>query len=331
MNSEKNTKTEKPLPFPAWESFRWRDMPENPLISPLSGALIKGVVGDPQILLPGEADERWHLFAWNNADRPGFSHFTSRNARQWDFEYNLVWDSGPFYVTNDGGRWLVYYTRYEPGRTTICVRSSEDLALWSDPETVLQPELDWEREGKKIQVRNPDLCMLEDGKFRLYYSAGTVWMDDMGFEEPKYIGVAESDNPFGPFRKRKDPIIGPDKKNPHRNHGAGALKIYRYGEYFLGILNGIYLDDHDRSRSALNVLLSRDGIDWTEAPYNPFLAPGTGWKKALVYQLDLRYYQGKLYLFYNARDRWLDGRECVGASVLDWNGVIPRKMWRLKK
>ncbi len=38
---------------------KWRDLPQNPLIAPPEGT---SVVGDPQVILPGELDELWHMF-----------------------------------------------------------------------------------------------------------------------------------------------------------------------------------------------------------------------------------------------------------------------------
>jgi hypothetical protein len=318
------------ITFPSWESHRWHDDARNPLVSPLNEEKIKGVVGDPQIILPDEFDTKWHLFVWNNHGTPGFAHFESKDGRGWTFVYNLQWNCGPFYLTNDGTQWIACYTHYgENGGSTISARTSPDLLTWSEPTTLITPALDWEREGPRVQARNPNLCLLPGGIYRLYYSAGTVWMNDMSFEEPKYIGVAEADSLMGPFKKRERPIFSPDPKIAHRNYGAGALKVYGFGKQFLGILNGVYLDKESHSRSALNVYLSTDGIAWEAAPYNPIIAPSTGWKKALVYQLDLRYFEGKLLMYYNARDEWLNGKECIGRSTLEWNGEVPRKLWGL--
>lgn len=318
--------------FPPWEPNRWRDVAENPLILPLNERQIQGVVGDPQVLLPGEFDDRWHLFAWNNQSIPAFAHFASSDGLRWTFVDSQPFNCGPFYLSHDGAQWIVYYTHYgEGGSSTISARTSKDLSTWSEPVPLVAPSLDWEREGPRMQVRNPNPYLLPNGRCRLYYSAGTVWMDDMGFEEPKYVGFAESDSWLGPFTKHEQPILGPDPTNRYLNYGAGALKVYAFGRQFLGILNGIYLDEARRSRSALNVYLSKDGIEWDAAPYNPIIEPGDAWKRALVYQLDLRYYGGKLLLYYNARDDWRDGKECIGLSTLDWDGDEPRKPWALSR
>lgn len=319
------------MSFPAWGAEKWKDLPENPLIGPADAGQDKdrGVIGDPQVILPGEFDGRWHMFF---IGRGHFYRFDSSDGIRWEFVYDHLWNSGPACVTSDGRTWLAYYTRVTAGTaySTICARTSGDLANWSEPVELLAPQLDWEREGRVVQVRNPNLVMLPDGRFRLYYSGGTVWMHDMNFEEPKYVGFAESDSPLGPFVKHPAPILGPDSTKAYRQHGAGAMKVFAYGDAFLGLANGLYIDADNHTRSAIDVLMSEDGIDWRDAPYNPILAPsGEGWKQALVYQLDLRWHQGALWLFYNAREGWPKAREWIGCSTLDWPGPPPRKMWRL--
>lgn len=320
--------------FPCWEPSKWTDCPANPLIAPVSGAKPRRVIGDPQVILPGEFDDRWHMFLIGEGK---FYRFDSSDGVKWTMVYDLEWSAGPMCITADGTKWIVLYTQYDQSANTwISARTSMDLVHWSEPADILHPEYAWEREsrfaakGRWIQVRNPCLVRLANGKWRLYYSGGTVWLDDCGYEEPKYIGYAEADEPLGKYWKHPEPILGPDVSNPHRNLGAGAMKVFQYESRFIGLENGIYRDCNSRSRSAINVVLSDDGVVWEEAPYNPIVAPtDSGWKKALVYQLDLRWHDGKLWLFYNARDEWKDGVERIGLSTMPWDGPRPEKMWVL--
>jgi len=320
------------MEFPAWEADKWEDLAQNPLIGPVEKDRPDGVIGDPQVILPGEFDDRWHLFSIGSGH---FYRFDSRNGVDWTLLYNYFWNSGPTCVTSDGRKWIAYYSLHNwpvSPDSTICARTSTDLVHWSDPVEIIVPDLDWEHEGRVVQVRNPNLVMLPDGRFRLYYCGGTVWMHDMNFEEPKYIGFAESDNPLGPYVKHDKPILGPDPGNHYRNYGSGAMKVFRYNDIFLGLANGIYIDESNHTRSAIGVLMSNDGIKWHDAPYNPIIMPsGKGWKNALIYQLDLRWYEGKLWLFYNAREGWAQAKEWIGCSTLAWSASPPLKMWRLPK
>ncbi len=314
--------------FPAWEAEKWEDYSGNPIIGPVPPS---PVIGDPQVILPGEYDGKWHMFL---IGRGHFYKFASSDGLKWTLSYDLVWKCGPTCVTSDGGKWFVFYSHSLLADNSICTikaRTSDDLVNWSEPREIFGPELAWEKEGKVRQVRNPWLVRIAEGKWRLYYCGGTVWMDDMDFEEPKYVGFAEADSPLGPFRKRREPILSPDKGNPLINHGSGALKVYRYGGSYLGLLNGLYLDAEGHSRSAIDVLISGDGERWDFAPYNPVIKPSSGWKAALIYQLDLRWHEGRLWLFYNAREGWLGAKEYIGLSRMDWAGTKPEKMWILHR
>ena len=66
-----------------------------------------------------------------------------------------------------------------------------------------------------------------EDKWRLHYSGDTVWLDDAGYEELKYIGYAEAEEPWGKFEKYPRPILGPDVSIAHRNLGADAIKVFR--------------------------------------------------------------------------------------------------------
>lgn len=289
---------------------KWRDLPQNPLISPPEGT---SVVGDPQVLLPGELDEDWHMFI------TGEGHlylYRSPDGIAWERERTWEWRAATCFLLRRGAEWTLYYAawgRREGVSTVLACRSSPDLKEWGDETILLAPETAWELEGPRKQVRNPCVVPLPDGRLRLYYCGGTVWLDDCGYEEPKYIGAAEADSPTGPFERLEGPILGPDSK-PYRNFGAGAIKVYAQEDGYLGFENGMYRDDRGRSRSAISLLVSEDGLEWTDPPFNPILPPTTGWKEALVYQLDMVRLPDRLRIYYNAREGWAGTREFIGAS-----------------
>lgn len=316
--------------FPSWEHDRWHDLPQNPLFGPVEPG-DNAVIGDPQVVLPGELDDKWHLFSIGHGH---FYRFDSIDGIAWDLVYDLYWQSGPTCITCDGEQWIACYTYHwkidDVWDSVICARTSKDLLNWSDPVELITAEYEWEIAGPRIQVRNPNLVITRDGRYRLYYSGGTVLMPDMGFEEPKYVSFADADNPLGPYTKHGEPILSPDPDIWYRNYAAGAMKVFGLGDQYLGLANGIYLDDEERTRSAIDVLLSDDGIHWQDAPYNPIVRPATAWwKDALVYQLDIRAYNDKLWLYYNARQGWRDAKEWIGCSTLESPDIVPTKLWRL--
>lgn len=301
--------------IPEWSPEKWRDLQENPLISPVGR-----VIGDPQVLAPGEYDDYWHMYVWGDRPRGGscIYHYDSRDGINWRLIETITSFSkncGLVYLYREENIWYMLYTKYM-SYTTICIRASEDLQNWSEEITLIVPDLSWEMEGPKCQVRNPCLIRI-DNIYRLYYSGGTVWLDDCGYEEPKYISFAESKSIFGPYKKYGEPIISPEQRLHYRNLGAGAIKVFKWGGQLLGFYNGIYKDQEGRSRSAICIATSSDGKDWIEAPFNPIISPTEGWKRALVYQLDVVFdYQGKTMIYYNARDGWREGIERIGASIL---------------
>lgn len=318
------------ITFPAWEHDRWQDVPQNPLIGPVDKS-DDAVIGDPQLILPGEFDDKWHLFSIGHGH---FYRFDSVDGINWELVYDLFWKSGPTCVTCDGTQWIACYSYHwkieDVWDSTICARTSTDLVNWSEPVELITAEYDWEIAGPRIQVRNPNLVILRDGTYRLYYSGGTVLMPDMGFEEPKYVSFADADNPFGPYKKHGKPILSPDPDIWYRNHAAGAMKVFGLGDAYLGLANGIYFDESGNTRSAIDVLLSEDGVVWEDAPYNPIVRPATAWwKDALVYQLDICHHDNKLKLYYNAREGWPAAKEWMGCSVLDAPDVVPTKLWEL--
>lgn len=345
------------MEFPQWQREKWVDVPGNPLVGKDEINKPRAAIGDPQVLVPGEFDEKWHMFYhgfYGSDYTPFLHHLLSDDGLKWELSEKLQMNTNPLFIFHDSGMWYLYYSAVlgrEPGAiekygcvNIIRVRRSTDLKNWSEDTDILLPELPWEKESDAsqpglIEVRNP--CVVKVGdKFRLYYSAGTVKLHDCGYEEPKYIGVAFSDSPLGPFVKRPEPIIAPDNAVPYRNYGAGAVKVYSHGDGFLGLYNSIYIDANGNSRSAINLIKSGDGIIWHEAPFNPIVIPcdeddrkpvtaETKWKRTLIYQLDLVRWRDELRLYYNAREGTADGTEKIGCSVIADKDTDIRKLWDL--
>lgn len=329
-----------------WRRENWRDLPSNPVVNFVAGDGVRTAVGDPTVLTPGQFDEQWHLFCHGfpcDTYFPYLFHFTSDDGEKWSLLRKQPMNVNPTYLFRDRSKWILYFSVslfMEPGArekygASNIVRAiwSDDLEHWSKPIDVQLPTLDWEREHSLympdcVQLRNPCMIRLPNGRYRLYYSAGTVKLHDCGYEEPKYISFAEGPTPFGPFEKYGQPIIVPDPKLPHRNYGAGAIKVFGCGDGYLGLYNSIYVDEKGCSRSAINLIVSDDGIRWTEADYNPIILPTDdgGWKSTLVYQLDLVRSGDELRLYYNSRCGTSDGVETIGCSVLKTDLNV-EKLW----
>jgi len=265
-----------------------------------------------------------HQGGWYDA----FFHWVSPDGVRWEEEKR--WERqgiGMQCMFRDGDRWIMYYTHHSPehrkshgAETIISAMTTTDFINWSQPVPLILPDAPMEQEHNPV-TRNPCMIRLPDGRYRLYYSASHVYLEDCGYCEPKYIFCAESGNPLGPFVKTGEPLIAPDRALPYRNHGAGAIKVYGWNDGYLAFYNPIYIDAQGKSRSEIRMLASDDGLVWTETPCNPVITPaGGGWRSAIVYQLDAVYWDNQLRLYFNARDAWRGGVERIGCCVLDLPG-----------
>lgn len=303
--------------FPDLQRETWREIAANPVVDKVRDFdSARDAYGDPQVLLPGQYDNQWHIFFHGFVQNAGqwFHHMVSDDGIIWKLKKKWQSEMGQSFIYKHKDEFLFYSSCYlsGSGKVVIKVFHTKDFEHFDDPITVIQPELEWELEGPYKQVRNPCMIKLPNNRYRLYYCGGVVFLDDLGYEEPKYISYAESDDPYGPFNKYGIPIISPNPSIFHRTLGSGAIKVFEYGDNYIGFYNGIHKDLEGRSTSSISMLLSEDGVNWIEAPYNPIISPDKGWKKAIVYQLDLVQWQDRMRIYFNARDEWRDGIEKIG-------------------
>jgi hypothetical protein len=290
-----------------WLNFQ--DDGRNPLIEPPRGTWL---LGDPSVLAPEQTpDGRWHLFA-NTVT--GIRHFVSADGFAWQQEGPPVCKGIRACVRCIGDEYFLYYEHFRRlWHTVVALRRSRNLNAWSEPEFMLEPCFRWEG---RLPRTNGNPCLVEASKgYRLYFSANVVVLWDTAVLEPRHIGVATAEHPAGPWRKHPTPLFSPDPTDPFMNLGAGAIKVYREGEEFIGLQNGIYRDQDGRSRSAIRLLRSEDGLAWRLVRAEPILQPEAGtWKHALVYALEVVRRKDEFRLYYNARDGWLIGRERIGVA-----------------
>ncbi|MEQ8352376.1 MAG: family 43 glycosylhydrolase [Leptospiraceae bacterium] len=312
------------------------------------------VVADPSFLLPSETpDGLFQLFAhtiW------GIHRFQSVDGLEWKHCGLIVRFGMRPYIRRFGDLYYLYYERYPPflmplswlplpWHSRIEVRTSTDLTHWSSPRTCIKPELPWHRAFRmSASVSNPCVVPLNGG-FRMYYSASLVFVPDCGFSEPAYIGIAESENPEGPWKCLPAPLLSPDPELPGRNMGCGSIKVFGLEDGWIGLQNGIFLETAERnahmeassaevqtydgdarqtgkrassetvSRSALFLLTSMDGLNWEYGMMDPLIRPTDGWMKSHVYACDCRALDtGEWVLYFNARDDWnvFKGQERIG-------------------
>lgn len=319
--------------------IRWL-APAGPLIEP---PRFSPIVADPSFLFPEETpDGTWQLFAHSAW---GIHRYASPDGLTWQ-DRGLVARNAmrPFIrrlSASAGGprNYYLYFEAYYPfalpltalpfprrWHSRLALTVSPDLRSWPRPQTVLHPDLPWMADaGLGASVSNP--CLVANGVretdgthlWRLYYSASLAWIPDCGFCEPKYIGAAVGPDPEGPFAAIPTPLVDPAADSMPGVLGAGSLKALPLEDGWIGLQNKIYRSPDGRSRSAIFILRSEDGLAWQPARPEPLIAPSTGWMASHVYACDCRFHEedGFWYLYFNARDAWRikDGVERIGRLV----------------
>jgi hypothetical protein len=290
----------------------WVDHIDNPLIHPEPPDWI---IADPTFIPPtASPDDDWHLFA--HGILSGINHFISDDGFKWkNTESTFSGGIRPYLHQEGDMYYLIFEKTFTPLFGSISISQSSDLYDWSEPVTILAPSQSWEGRISR-SVGNP--CLIKvNNIFRLYYSAGSVMLWDTMVYEPKYIGVAASKNIMGPYKKSPKPIIRPSEEHKYRNLGAGAIKVLKMNDMWVGFNNGIYKDDNERSRSSILLMHSKDGLKWKDVFNTPIIYPTQGWKKGFVYQCDVRKVGDEYWLYYNARNGWVRASEKIGLAILD--------------
>lgn len=326
-----------------FQDLTWSDaVGGQPLIAP---PFFSPIIADPAVVPPTQSpDGRWHLFAHSAL---GIHHHESADGLHWEAQGLAVWHGMRASVLRYAGAWWLYYEEYPafglsrtalpealhtPWHSWISRRRSVDLIHWSDAEPVLAPTLPWQRSRYGSAVGNPCVVQMSETsgpqKWALYYSGGLVFIPDCGFTEPSAIGRATAPSPEGPWTIEPTPLLVPDAKDPAMNLSAGSIKVLRASDGFVGFQNAItWVDGH--STSAIYLLWSVDGRQWTRAA-KPVLAPGSlSWRRSHVYACDVRFdaKSSSWWMFYNARDNWhiSKGKEAIGALRAP-SGYVPRQL-----
>lgn len=296
--------------------LEWREHAGNPFIAP---PFPSPIIADPTFLPPDDTpDGLWYLFAHSIL---GIHHFTSRDGLAWKRLAGAVCRASlrAFLLKRDGTYHIFYerFLRLFPFayRSRLEVMTSRDLTSWSEPasgpraHSPLAPR--GLRGGGEQPLRGggggrlPPLLQRRPGlPAGLPLLGAQVHRDRL---RPRGRGAVRTRPGAGAA------ALGQDA---YANMGAGALKVLGADDGRVGFQNGIYWGpDRARSRSAIRLVASRDGLEWNILEREPVLKPGSGWKKAFVYALDVRRAGGRFHLYFNARDGWLTGRENIGLAL----------------
>jgi beta-xylosidase len=293
----------------------------NPVIH---NPIYSNVAADPSVLTPDcTHDGKWHLFCHTMI---GVYHYESNDGISFKNMGRIVNRAMRPDINIIDGRYYLFYERTKPlignalalvggkWKSEIYCTESTDLKSWTTPHLVIGHTRDFEVDEKGQAISNPFLISKDDG-YRLYYSCGQTFIKDCGFCEPTHISYAESKDIAKGYTSRTSPIISPDKNNKYLNLCSGCIKVYKLKDCYIGLQNGIY-EDGGKSHSAIMLLKSDDGENFEFV--KPFLVPqkcgDNNWMAQFVYACCLTYYNGKLRLYFNARNvaNPILGRESIG-------------------
>lgn len=289
------------------------------------------VIADPSVLTPDVShDGKWHLFCHTFF---GVHHYISDDGISFNKVQKIAKRAMRPNINYIDGKYYLFYERTRPPvinaltligfkwKSEIYCTESSDLKNWSEPYLVLGNTRDFENDEHGSALSNPFLLNI-DGTNRLYYSCGQTFIKDCGFCEPRHITFAESKEISKDYTARTAPIISPDKNIPWLNLCSGCLKVYRLKDCYIGLQNGIFEKD-GKSHSAIMLLKSDDGekFEFVRSFLTPQKCGKSNWMAQYVYACCLTYYEGKLRLYFNARNvaNNLTGRESIGVYEAEIN------------
>ena len=289
------------------------------------------VIADPSVLTPDVShDGKWHLFCHTFF---GVHHYISDDGISFNKVQKIAKRAMRPNINYIDGKYYLFYERTRPPvinaltligfkwKSEIYCTESSDLKNWSEPYLVLGNTRDFENDEHGSALSNPFLLNI-NGVNRLYYSCGQTFIKDCGFCEPRHITFAESKEISKDYTARTAPIISPDKNIPWLNLCSGCLKVYRLKDCYIGLQNGFFEKD-GKSHSAIMLLKSDDGekFEFVRSFLTPQKCGKSNWMAQYVYACCLTYYEGKLRLYFNARNvaNNLTGRESIGVYEAEIN------------
>lgn len=207
-------------------------------------------------------------------------------------------------VSLPDGRLYMYYVGFEIG-TKIRYRLLTGVAVSSDLGVTFQrcsPVPALERSSDELYFRGGPFVLYEDGRFRMWYVAGSEWIDLGGKSMPEYrVKYLESLNglDWGPSGQLVLDISEPDE------HGFGRPWVIRDGDCYQ-----LYYSVRRKSLSAyrMGYAESQNGTKWTRHDewMNLDVGPDAYDDTAIMYAAPISI-GGRTYCFYNGNDFGRDG------------------------
>lgn len=289
---------------------QWVDYPGNPILEPPRP---EWMIADPAVLTPEQTpDGLWHLMA----NSVGFiNHYRSPDGLTWEkVNGRLFQGIRPFLYWENGTYYLLYERFLRPWRSGIALRTSHDLERWSEPVMLLIGR--GGSDGWLLRYAGNPCIVKQEDRYLLYFSHNWVFLRDCLYFEPRCISRAIATAIHGPYRRDPAFLLDRDPASQYFNRGAGSVKLISdQASGWWCFHNGIYNDAGRRSRSAIHLFHTDDGLTFKSVRQNPIIAPETGWKQAFVYACIPVIWHDHVRLYYNARDGWFKGSERIGLAT----------------
>lgn len=310
----------------------WFPFSDEPI---LSGSWYVPRLSCPVCLFPEDAsDGKWHLFAHSWL---GIHHYVSGSGIVWE-PIGMIQMRGtaPFLFKEKGMFHLIYERhgkalpfvehlsrgnrKRQLASSHIEMRSSNDLAVWSEPRILLDskdipPASDY---VVKPILSHPQL-VAADGGYRLYVGSSAV-QESESFA--RYVCTAFSASLEGPYEPEQPiPLLEPVPNDPWRSLGCGRVSVVKGNQGYGALQTSLYWDaGRKRAASAIVLLVSPDGLSWTRMEGPPVLVPaGHGWASAFITACNIHYKQEEdcWYCYFSACGERRFGmmRESIGLLI----------------
>ncbi len=204
------------------------------------------------------------LFCWACGPRSGDSVPVMGHENGWHkYEGNPVL-GGPelgtcfdVNVISEGSAKYNMYFSWRPKRA-IALSRSEDGAVWTHPQIVLEsdPDSGWEDD------LNRSCTLFWNGKYHMWYVGQA-----RGYSK---IGYAVSDDGEHFTRVQKEPVMVPE----YNYEGYSVMNPYVLRDEARGVFRMWYASGETYEPNVLCYAESRDGINWERSPLNPIFVHG---------------------------------------------------------
>ena len=286
------------------EKCSWYSFIDEPLISGLNYA---PRFSSPNVIMPEEScDGKWHMFfhSWI-----GIHHFISDSGIAWQPRKMIELRGHCPFIYREGETYYLLYEKHNrnipiidqrrtdgknEGFSRIEMRISTDLLSWSMPRLLLDSRnVPSSKDGlENPRLSNPQLFRTDTG-YRLYFGSSSVTLDDSRHTFPRYFGFASSEDIMGPYvvNGSDDTLVESDGDDKWTNLAPGNIRLIRDEECFYAFQTSAYWDSEEkRTKSAVNILKSEDGISFERCTSKPIMIPAQeGWARGYITSCDAHY------------------------------------------